>query len=96
MVIPIMRNTSILKISRRTVSEATLAKMRTRVHTEEIKIRKSITTAMLVVAINTKKNQIPIQSRSWLVLGVFDSTTGRYIKSGNVLLHNFLLTSPEM
>lgn len=91
--------TSILKISRCTVSEATLAKMRTRVQTEETKnkIRKSIATPVLVVNINTKEKYIYLSKlEAGLVLGVSDYTIGRYIRSGKVLLDKFLLSSTEI
>lgn len=91
--------TSILKITRRTVSDASLAKMRTRVQTKETKnkIRKSIATPVLVVNINTNEKSICLPKlKAGLVLGVSDSTIGRYIRSGKVLLDKFLLLSTDI
>lgn len=83
---------SLLKISKRVISDATLAKKKARVQTDETKekIKRSVGIPVQVSDVHTK--EVVIYSSKWeagLALGVSDSTIGRYIKSKKLLLNKF-------
>jgi group I intron endonuclease len=79
---------SLLKISKRTVSDATLAKMKTRTQTNETKdkIRKSLGIPVQITNVHTKEIAIyPSKLEAGLAIGVSDQTIGRYIRSEKLL-----------
>jgi len=83
---------SLLKISKRTISDATLIKMRARVQTNETKdkIRNAISIPVQITNIHTKEIVIyPSKLKAALALSVSDSTIGRYIKSEKLLFNKF-------
>jgi hypothetical protein len=87
---------SLLKISRRVISETTLAKMKARIQTANTKdkIRNAISIPVQITNTCTKEVVIyPSKLKAALALGVSDSTVGRYIKSGKLLSNKFLITT---
>jgi group I intron endonuclease len=91
--------TSLLKMNNRTVSDATLAKMKARKQTDETKdkIRKSLGIPVQITNVHTK--EITIYSsklEAGLDIGVSDQTIGRYIKSEKLLLDKFFINTLEI
>ena len=83
---------SLLKISKRAVSDATLAKMRARIQSKETrdKISIAIGIPVQVTKFNTKEVTIYYSKvKAGLALGVSDSTIQRYIKSKKLLFNKF-------
>jgi len=79
---------SLLKISKRIISNATLTKMKARVQTNETKnkIKKSLGIPVQITNVNTKEVTIySSKLEAGLALGVSDSTVRRYIKSEKLL-----------
>lgn len=86
---------SLLKISRRTISNATLTKMKARIQTEytKDKIRSAIGVQVQVTNIETKEVvTYPSKLKAGLALGVSDSTIGRYIKSEKLLFNKLSIS----
>jgi group I intron endonuclease len=87
---------SLLKISKRTVSDATLAKMKTRKQTNETKdkIIKSLGIPVQITNVHTKEITIyHFKLEAGLAIGVSDQTIGRYIKSEKLLLDRFIINT---
>jgi hypothetical protein len=85
---------SLLRISRRTISDATLTKMKARIQTDEIKdkIKNAISIPVQITNICTKEIVIyPSKVVAGLALGVSDQTIGRYIKSEKLLFNKFFI-----
>lgn len=80
---------SLSKLRSRVVSEETLELMRKRVQTEETKKKISNATGISIKVIDVTREEVTMYSskkEAAACLGVSDSTIGRFIKSGKLLL----------
>jgi hypothetical protein len=86
---------SLAKLRSRVRSESTLEKMKNRTQTEQTRIKISEAVGISVKVTDVTKQDVTTytsKKEAGIFLGVSDSTVGRYIKSGKLLLGKYLIT----